>query len=262
MNDNRLGGPRLSRRQAIRLLGGGAGLAFARTRARPALAMRLRAVAKLTFPQGAIICTILADVPADALEGGATLFHEHLSLGGLPGTAAPNERPPRRYTENVELMREELRAAAQLSWPRAATLFTGVTRRRLPPPRRISSPTNWLPALERNVGVHLARSAPRCRYIRTSGKCSARSVRLIYAPGSRFSHTCRTRAARNVDLNNSKYSKRWEYLLNLCVSVTFPTLPMNPRRRRASLSPNAVYSSASTRSGTRSETQRTRRKSR
>ena len=113
MNDNRLDRPRLSRRQAIRLLGVGAGLAFMRTRERTALAMRSRAVTKLTFPRGAIIRTILADIPAEALEGGATLFHEHFSLEGLPGTAAPNERPPRRYTENVELIREELLATAQ-----------------------------------------------------------------------------------------------------------------------------------------------------
>jgi phosphotriesterase-related protein len=56
----------LTRREALGLLGvGAAAIAFG---------------AEPTFPKGAIIRTILKDIPPDQLTSGATLFHEHLSL--------------------------------------------------------------------------------------------------------------------------------------------------------------------------------------
>ena len=39
------------------------------------------ALSAQTFPKGAIIRTLLRDVPPEDLAGGATLFHEHLQLG-------------------------------------------------------------------------------------------------------------------------------------------------------------------------------------
>jgi predicted metal-dependent phosphotriesterase family hydrolase len=75
---------RLSRREAVRLLGVGAGLGlFSATRPVTSLwAASSQAAAsgasKVTFPRGAIIRTILKDLPPEALANGATLFHEHL----------------------------------------------------------------------------------------------------------------------------------------------------------------------------------------
>jgi hypothetical protein len=62
-----------SRRDIIRLIGAGAAAAFARSLG--------AAQDKLRFPSGTVIRTVLKDVPPEALAGGATLFHEHLSLG-------------------------------------------------------------------------------------------------------------------------------------------------------------------------------------
>jgi phosphotriesterase-related protein len=74
----------MSRRRAVTLLGAGAGLGFF-SGARPAarlLAAPWQAAAsgttKVTFPRGAIIRTILKDLPPEALANGSTLFHEHL----------------------------------------------------------------------------------------------------------------------------------------------------------------------------------------
>ena len=95
-----------------------------------ALATPLAAAAQ-AFPQGAIIRTLFADVAPESLGGGATLFHEHLSLGpdfsdrfraagaavlraqGLPasGAAAPPPRTGPDPQRDVALMTEELRAA-------------------------------------------------------------------------------------------------------------------------------------------------------
>jgi phosphotriesterase-related protein len=74
----------MSRRQAVALLGVGAGLGFF-SPASPAarlLAATWQAAASgtrgVTFPRGAIIRTILEDLPPEALAAGSTLFHEHL----------------------------------------------------------------------------------------------------------------------------------------------------------------------------------------
>jgi phosphotriesterase-related protein len=83
---------------------------------------------------GAIIRTVLKDLPPEALSGGATLFHEHLSLAPdfmpkwmalaraqnpqaktgpppPPPQAAPSNRP--FFMRDAELMAEELRAASK-----------------------------------------------------------------------------------------------------------------------------------------------------
>src|SRR5471030_1849577 len=60
----------IDRRDALKLLG--AGIASAALPGSGAAA---------EFPKGATIRTVLKDLPPEALSGGATLFHEHLSLG-------------------------------------------------------------------------------------------------------------------------------------------------------------------------------------
>lgn len=72
---------------------------------------------------GAIIRTVLKDLPPEALAGGATLFHEHLSLApdfmpkwiGLARGRKPQAPPPDRpfFMQDVDLMADELRAAAK-----------------------------------------------------------------------------------------------------------------------------------------------------
>ena len=82
----------LTPRQALAILGG-SGVAFTQKTASP-------------FPKGAIVRTVLQDLPPESLSGGATLFHEHMSLAPefLPkfmslltagrGGPAPAPQPP------------------------------------------------------------------------------------------------------------------------------------------------------------------------
>jgi phosphotriesterase-related protein len=111
----------LTRREAI--LGVGAA----------ALAAPLEARAQPVFPPGAVIRTLSADLDPQALAGGATLFHEHLSLGpdfmgrfmeasqavlaaqGAPRSSQPLRPPPQPAgpdpMHDVGLMAQELRTA-------------------------------------------------------------------------------------------------------------------------------------------------------
>ena len=93
-----------------------------------ALALPLRAADALKFPKGAVIRTVLKDLNPEALAGGATLFHEHMSLApdfmprwmaySRPGgrgnapvpAAAPSSQP--YFMQDVDLMVAELKAAA------------------------------------------------------------------------------------------------------------------------------------------------------
>lgn len=97
----------LTRREAIGLLGV-AGVALAQNNASP------------------VIRTVLGDLLPDALAGGATLFHEHMSLSpdflpkfmslltSRPPAAATSPRPGETYfMQDLDLMTEELRAAAK-----------------------------------------------------------------------------------------------------------------------------------------------------
>ena len=128
-------GSGISRREAMRMLAAGAGAsagALAPLGA-PAPAGRIAAGGRgagagasatqaaeqtaLTFPEGAIVRTVLADVDPQELGVGATLFHEHLSFAystpppepRRPGTPAPE--PPSNEAL-VDLLVEELRMAA------------------------------------------------------------------------------------------------------------------------------------------------------
>jgi phosphotriesterase-related protein len=117
----------IMRRDALKLIGGGL-----------SAATRSHSAAAPQFPKGAIIRTVLKDLPPEALTGGATLFHEHMSLAAdfmprwialarstLPaqfpanpaaarGAPPPPAPPPQPYfMENAELMTEEMSAAAK-----------------------------------------------------------------------------------------------------------------------------------------------------
>ncbi len=114
----------LTRRDALHLIGAAAGAALLGRRA---------SAQTPAFPAGAIIRTLFKDYPPAELGGGATLFHEHLSLGadfgdrfraasaavlaaqGAPRTAQPSGPPPPPAgpdpMRDVELMAAELRAA-------------------------------------------------------------------------------------------------------------------------------------------------------
>ncbi len=115
-----------SRREAMRILGfGGAGLAAACGRP-PETAPPTESATPVgaSFPEGAIVRTILEDVPPGRLSHGAVLFHEHMSLDlafwdRLLGAENPaRERfigPPDSpyFMQDVEVMAAELEAAAR-----------------------------------------------------------------------------------------------------------------------------------------------------
>src|SRR5262245_25256903 len=92
----------MTRRDLIALLGAGA-IAPLLPQQRPAV------------ERGALIRTLLTDLPPDSISG-AILFHEHLSIR-FPLTKALAEkagRPvPASFTDDVDLMIEETKAAAQ-----------------------------------------------------------------------------------------------------------------------------------------------------
>ena len=88
---------RFNRRDVLQVLGAGVGLGAARALPWNAEALAaaqnvFRSVGAVKVPSGAIIRTLLKDVPPDAFMNGATLVHEHVS-------------------SNVELMVDELKAA-------------------------------------------------------------------------------------------------------------------------------------------------------
>ena len=115
----------LTRRQALEFLGlGTAAIATA----------PMRALGQTPFPKGAVIRTLFKDYAPEELAGGATLFHEHLSLGadfsdrfraaaaavlaaqGEPPSAAragPPRPPGPDPMRDVNLMAEELRKTQQ-----------------------------------------------------------------------------------------------------------------------------------------------------
>ena len=119
--DARAGG--MSRREAMRLLGAGTGFSLAAawgSDVRPRAAERQdtgQGESSITFPDGAVVRTVLADVDPREIGSGATLFHEHLSFDYAsppaeprrPGTPAP---PAPTNAEMVDLLVEELRMAA------------------------------------------------------------------------------------------------------------------------------------------------------
>jgi predicted metal-dependent phosphotriesterase family hydrolase len=122
---------RLSRREAIGLLGVGAGLGFGTILGEDLGLAQAQAgwltaqSTPPTFPKGAIIRTVLKDVPPGALGSGATMFHEHLigsyvspsapsvTYGSPPPSPAPGAKPAPPVETSIELMVEELRQSAK-----------------------------------------------------------------------------------------------------------------------------------------------------
>src|SRR5258705_11619185 len=98
----------LSRRDAIRLLGVGAGLGLASR-----LGFAQNAGTQPVFERGAVIRTLLKDVSPATIDG-PVLFHEHLSIR-YPMTRALAEaqgRPvPVSFSDDIELMIAETKAA-------------------------------------------------------------------------------------------------------------------------------------------------------
>src|SRR5262249_10832424 len=90
---------RVTRRQALGVLGSSAGLGTLATLAEQiglAQAARWQTVRSghIAFPKGAVIRTVLRDVPPDTLRNGATMFHEHLiGLGSYSSPPPPSACP-------------------------------------------------------------------------------------------------------------------------------------------------------------------------
>src|SRR5206468_3798469 len=101
-------GHKLSRRDALELLTGALAAGFATPRSS-------RLMAQTSFDRGAIVRTLLKDVPPDAIAG-STLFHEHLSIR-YPLTkamaAAQGRDVPPSFSDDVDLMVEETKAAGK-----------------------------------------------------------------------------------------------------------------------------------------------------
>lgn len=102
MKDDFYPGP-LSRRDALALLGLGAPMGLL-TSAWQRAGGPAPAPA---YPKGAIIRTLLKDLAPDRLGTGATLIHEHLSIGQ---TSWGPPRPTWQFTDDVRLMTEEVNA--------------------------------------------------------------------------------------------------------------------------------------------------------
>ncbi len=113
--------PRFTRRHLLGLLGGGAGLGLlapGRGDADLLTAAWAGAVSgarPVTIPKGAVIRTLLKDLPPDSLKGAATLFHEHFSIDLPPITPRPANAPAPapNPTKDLPLMIEEARLAAK-----------------------------------------------------------------------------------------------------------------------------------------------------
>ena len=117
-----------TRREALGMLGAGASLTFAagcgNGGAPPAdsgggMEEAAGAMPDITFPDGAVIRTVLGDVAPASLAGGHTLFHEHLDINQRYAVPPPEQRrpadqplTPEQAETFVELVAEELRMSA------------------------------------------------------------------------------------------------------------------------------------------------------
>ena len=121
-------GSRLDRRQLMGFLGAALGFSVVpRLRSEIGLASPIQTATggrPLTgVPEGAIIRTILRDLPPEALGSGAALFHEHMSMSnaffeklteGMPAATAARLFDPSKpfFMEDFDLMLAEMRAAS------------------------------------------------------------------------------------------------------------------------------------------------------
>lgn len=118
----------LTRREALGILGAGTGMALAAgcggDSAPPAesgggMEEAASATPDISFPDGAVIRTVLGDIDPATLATGHTLFHEHLDIGA--SYAVPPREEPRGFNDPltneqaeafVALVSEELRMSA------------------------------------------------------------------------------------------------------------------------------------------------------
>jgi len=106
---------KLNRREALGMFAGAVGVGAAGRWSMAPLTAQSRAA----IPSGAIIRTILKDVPPSAITG-HLLFHEHLSFGAVffekmrPANAPrPATPPPPSYIESPERVIDEVKASMQ-----------------------------------------------------------------------------------------------------------------------------------------------------
>src|SRR6476646_9332336 len=111
---------RLTRRDALTLLGAGAVASAVGGRALATAAQGGASRASSPIPRGAIIRTVLKDLAPDQAGSGAILFHEHLSFGPTfyekmrPRNAPPPTAPRQpSYLEDLNLVTEELKASGK-----------------------------------------------------------------------------------------------------------------------------------------------------
>jgi phosphotriesterase-related protein len=103
----------MTRRHAVRLLGIGAGAGMLASLPEGLAAQKPRR-GRPSFPKGAVIRTLLKDLPPEALGHGATLFHEHISISDpYPSWLPPRKNPVAPYGADIKLMVEELNATAK-----------------------------------------------------------------------------------------------------------------------------------------------------
>jgi phosphotriesterase-related protein len=106
----------VTRRDALQLLGfGGFSLLSAGASSKTLLAAQAAGPGRpAAFPKGAVIRTLLKDMPPESLANGVTLFHEHFSIDLPPATPPPSAPPPApNPTKDLNLMIEEAKAAAK-----------------------------------------------------------------------------------------------------------------------------------------------------
>lgn len=106
---------RWTRRQLLGLLGAGAGYGLTLSGRGDAAASPIQTTPparKLSFPKGAVVRTVLTDVPPDALAPKATLFHEHLSFEWARVRGPGATGTPTGPVKDVNVVTEQLNAAA------------------------------------------------------------------------------------------------------------------------------------------------------
>ncbi|MEE2638246.1 MAG: phosphotriesterase-related protein [Acidobacteriota bacterium] len=110
----------ITRRDAVRQLGAaGIGIVTVKELGRGVQAAGRQDPRGVTFPEGAIIRTVLRDVRPQELASGTTLFHEHLSIGDPRPPWLPSEDSlagvvgPTPFSADLDLMADEVNATGQ-----------------------------------------------------------------------------------------------------------------------------------------------------
>src|SRR5437868_5175219 len=117
--------------------------------------------ARPAFPRGAIIRTILKDLPPDALASGPSLFHEHLSMRYPIGVTE-------HFTDDLAMMVEEAKAAKADGIAAIVDGGHADMNRSVDALKRISSESG-LPVIA-SGGYYMQRSYPADIATRTAGQ--------------------------------------------------------------------------------------------